>query len=239
MLPIQASAPQKGCQMVPINILARVFTIRVAGEQGSAFTIEVDKRQYLVTARHLFDSGPTPKEIEINRNSSWDSTPFTRIPVEPPTIDIAVIALSNPLSPAMPTVFEFKNTFLSQSIFFLGYPFGFSMNGAALNNGYPLPLVKHGIISYLPLGKKGPFYIDGINNPGFSGGPVVRIAENQSPAIIGIISGYESTQEPVLGDNGARTKLSVQTNTGLIVAYSIEYALDAIARNPIGPIIHE
>lgn len=75
--------------------------------------------------------------------------------------------------------------------------------------------------------------VDGINIVGFSGGPVVRTPPGRMPIIIGVISGYKATQEPVYQQN-SKTLLSVQSNTGLMVAYPIDFALEAISRSPNG-----
>ena len=60
-----------------------------------------------------------------------------------------------------------------------------------LNKGYPIPLVKHGIISFVGSSSE-VFLIDAINNPGFSGSPVISVDNQQNPTIIGVASGYKA-----------------------------------------------
>ena len=76
--------------------------------------------------------------------------------------------------------------------------------------------------------------LDGHNNRGFSGGPVVFTEPNRNEfKVAAIISGYLPVEEPVHG--GAEdADLWYQYNTGLIVADAIDPALDLIRANPIG-----
>jgi hypothetical protein len=45
------------------NILQRVFNIKVDGGTGTAFAIEVENQQYLVTAKHLFGDNLNTKQL--------------------------------------------------------------------------------------------------------------------------------------------------------------------------------
>ena len=224
-----------GAAMVPSNILTRVFSLRYGDQQATGFTIEVEGRQYLITARHLLLPAPSEGVIEIFHDSNWVKLSFRSIQVEPSTIDIAVLALPQQISSLLPIELGFKETFLSQAIFFVGFPFGLSIDGNTVNRGFPIPLVKHGIISSFG-GTNEPFLIDGINNPGFSGGPIVRVDNKPNPTIIGVVSAYKASQEAVY-QGKSKTDLTIQANTGLLVAFAIDYAIDAIKKNPIGFII--
>jgi hypothetical protein len=220
--------------MVPSNIITRVFNLRMGLETATGFNIEVDGRQYLITAKHLVASSPSSGEIEVFHDKNWIKMPFRLIPVEPNTVDIAVLALNQQLSGVLPISVGIKSAFLSQEVFFVGFPFGLSINGHAANRGFPLPLVKHGIIAAFSNGDGEPFLVDGINNPGFSGGPVVLGKTPSSPTIIGVVSGYKAAQESVFQQGQKSVDLSVQSNTGLLVAFEIDYAVKAIEKNPIG-----
>ena len=62
--------------------------------------------------------------------------------------------------------------------------------------GYPLPLVKEALLSGMnsdDSGKVSSMYLDGYNNPGFSGGPVVRRDYSKAEltySAVGVISGF-------------------------------------------------
>jgi S1-C subfamily serine protease len=220
--------------MVSSNILQRVFTLKMGSEQGTGFTIEVDGRQYLITAKHILAASPSSTVIEIFHDKNWVKVPFQSIIVEPVDVDIAVLALPQQLSGVLPIQLGIKSSFLSQDVYFVGFPFGLSIDGHTLNSGFPIPLVKHGIIAAFGNGRGEPFLVDGINNPGFSGGPVIRSEVPTNPTIIGIVSAYRAAQEPVYKQNVKTQELSVLANTGLLVAFDIDYAVEAIKKNPIG-----
>ena len=52
--------------------------------------------------------------------------------------------------------------------------------------------------------------------------------------IIGVVSGYRASVEAVFQQGQRTADLSVQSNTGLLVAFEIDYAIKAIQKNPIG-----
>ena len=58
-------------QEVHTNILTRVFLIRFGEKMGACFTIEVQDRQYLITARHNVDGIKDGDKIEIFQNEQW------------------------------------------------------------------------------------------------------------------------------------------------------------------------
>jgi hypothetical protein len=172
--------------------------------------------------------------LEVFRNGSWAQVPFRSLSVEPPDVDIAVLALDRQLSAVLPVQVGIKDTALSQGVYFIGFPYGLLINDHAVNNGFPIPLVKHGIVAALHTARRGdPFLVDGINNVGFSGGPVVRDDRASIPTIVGVVSGYRAAQEAVYRQ-GSKTDLTVQVNTGLLVAFPIDYAIEAIKKEPVG-----
>ena len=56
---------------------------------------------------------------------------------------------------------------LSENVCFLGYPFNFATGDKGINAGFPVPFVKKAIVSAF---EDSTIYLDGHNNPGFSGG---------------------------------------------------------------------
>ena len=95
-----------------------------------------------------------------------------------------------------------------------------------MNGGYPLPLVK-GALTSGSIGEKGnpeTFVLDGHNNPGFSGGPVVfRPANNPNGElrVMAIVSAYRTEDVDVMFQ-GEPTGLTHSTNTGIVVCPSIQ-----------------
>ena len=88
----------------------------------------------------------------------------------------------------------------------------------------------------MQLGDVKEMLLDGHNNPGFSGGPIVYQSTTDrrgSMTVIGVVSGYLQTLEPVY-DARKETTLSYGYNTGIVKAYFIDHATDLICENPIG-----
>jgi hypothetical protein len=104
-----------------------------------------------------------------------------------------------------------------------------------LNDGYPIPFVKQGIVSALmdggQIGSPG-FYLDAINNLGFSGGPVVR--GYPSETILGVVHGYVSSNTETRDVSGKQIGTTLE-NSGIMLCYHIELAAALIEASPIGP----
>lgn len=51
--------------MITTNVLQRTFRIKYGENTGTCFTIDVDDRQYIATARHVVDGIQRKDTIEI------------------------------------------------------------------------------------------------------------------------------------------------------------------------------
>lgn len=221
--------------MVPSNILQRTFHIKYGQAIGTCFTIDVDNKQYLVTARHVVDGVSNSDTIDIFNDDKWHSLNCSLVGNAKADADISVLALDIQLSPTHPLPVT-GHFYLSQDAYFIGYPYGMFGNVGKTNSDFPVPFVKKGIISSFGDDPDGIYiiYLDGHNNPGFSGGPVVcQILGTQDCMVIGVISGFRFEEEPIfIGDN--QTNLAYKYNTGIIVSVHIKHALEIIETNPIG-----
>jgi S1-C subfamily serine protease len=218
--------------MVPSNVLTRVFCVKIGENIGSAFTIEDAGRQYLITARHVVPESSGARTIEILEGGAWKPLSVQSLQVRPLDVDVAVLVASRRIGgPSLPVTVAMDGTYLSQEVYFVGFPFGLTMGGEKLNSGFPIPFVKHGIIAALEVAP-GPFFVDGMNNPGFSGGPVVRVDSGGSATIIGVVSSYRVSFDPILSKKGEPLEAVARSNAGLLAAYSIEYAIASIRRVP-------
>jgi S1-C subfamily serine protease len=249
---------------VTSNVLTRVLMIRVGNSTGTGFTMEVDGRQYLITAKHVVSNLKPEGLIEIFKDDRWVPIAVKKFLCDDP-IDIAVL-----IPPAQLTAtFTFKPTtdglFFGQDALFLGFPYGWFMSGGSANSLYPFALIKRGIISAI-VKEKGISIVllDGYNNPGFSGGPMVYRDMNQPKLVFnvaGVVSGFPYEFVPVAksrvikpGDgrsvdpsrittlqDGRRVEvledsdLLAKVNTGIVLGYNIQYAVDLINKHPIGP----
>jgi S1-C subfamily serine protease len=198
---------------------------------GTGFTIDVDGKQYLVTAKHVVQNFE-PTGIEVFGNGAWANVPANLVAHGRGEIDVSVIAPMAAMSPAgLPIDVSSAGVVYGQDVYFLGFPYGVLSQVIFGDAGHPLPLVKKAILSSFA----GDIYLlDGHNNPGFSGGPVIFGAVGAMPnRVAAIVSGYRFSPEPVFLDN-TETALKYRHNTGIIISYKIETALEMITGNPIG-----
>ena len=223
-----------GHMQVTNNILQRTFCIRCDQSQGTCFTIEVEGRQYLVTARHVVTSIVGPGTVQILHDNSWKSLQVDLVGHGSGTVDVAVLAPSMQLSAPYSLLVEGASVKIGQDVRFLGFPYGMGSEMGDLNRDFPIPLVKQGIMSGVESGEGNNFWLDGHNNPGFSGGPVVcQNDQGNKLAVIGIISGYRNELKSIYHGE-SKTPFQYYDNTGIVVAVPIRHALDLIRQNPIG-----
>ena len=96
----------------------------------------------------------------------------------------------------------------------------------------PIPLIKRGMISgFINDDKARILVIDGINNPGFSGGPIV-VEDNSTPngRIVAVIRGYQPVIKKLVDKDGKELDngLFSSENSGLLIAYDIEHAIEIV-----------
>lgn len=250
---------------VPSNVFRRVLMIKAGKSIGTGFTIDVDGRQYLITAKHLVAKLKSEDSIAIWKNDDWSAVKVKVLLCKDP-IDIAVL-----VPPSQLTVsFELEPTIVglrfAQDVYFCGFPYGyFFTSGQTINGFYPVPFLKKALISAQSRVEDGvaQLFLDGHNNPGFSGGPIVyRDLDRNDFAfkVAGVVSGYQPELTPVMKavpvkpnedlsgveqwririEDGKKiryedTQKMVATNTGIVTGYAIDFAVDLIKRNPIGP----
>jgi S1-C subfamily serine protease len=210
---------------------------------GTAFTIDQDGRQYFVTARHVCPTISDGNSISVCRHRQWTEWQVKVVGIgsdEAIDNDVVVLALDDQISPSFPMRATSEDLVWGQDVFFLGYPYGIYTSANA-NDGYPLALIKRGLMSGSTgeQGRPETFLLDGHNNPGFSGGPVVFRPANKPKAdfrVMGIVSGYR-TEDVSITFDGKPTGLASRANTGIVVCPSIKQVTDMIAAHPIGPLL--
>ena len=224
--------------MITSNVIHRVFRIRHGASEATAFTLELDEREYL---RHGEARGQRLDERANDRRfRKWSLQPreATLVGHAVGDRDISVLAFKTVLTPpGLPMPATSKGVIYGQDVFFLGFPYGFVGHYAFGPEGFPLPFVKKAIVSLLD---RDTFLLDGHNNPGFSGGPVVfREAGKVDLNVFAVVSGFQAVNEPVyVGDSpvyaGAGEPVVFRYNTGIIVTWSVDFAVELIKANPIG-----
>ena len=224
---------------ITANILQRTFHLCFDKYQGTCFTIDCDNRQYIVTARHIVESITDSATIQIKHEKKWKDCPVNLVGHGEGEIDISVLAAPIQISHAHCLPPTTDGLTFGQDVYFLGFPvldpsYDWVSEIGELNDNYPMPLIKKAIISYAEPDTSR-FLLDGHNNHGFSGGPVV-FSEVGTPyaqlSVAAVVSAYLYTQEEVYLENDSPRELTY--NSGIMEAHGIKHAIDLISQNPIG-----
>jgi S1-C subfamily serine protease len=227
---------------VPGEIASRTIFIKQKGsnEGGSAFTLDYKGKLYLITARHVIEGiARSGAIIEVRRSNKWEDyhTVKTLYPSSADA-DIAVFesdeTAAQPfgIAPAAGASTTAGVTF-GQQVWFIGYPFGMSSVLAKGSTITELPFVKRGSMSAVDASNPEAvvYYIDGFNNPGFSGGPVLYWEfATHAYKILAVVKGYRNDTAKIL-INGQQVETNILVNSGILVSYSIQHAIDAIEKN--------
>jgi S1-C subfamily serine protease len=224
------------------NVLSRVYRISFKGESGTAFVLDYEDRQYFVTARHIMETvgdGSTASVDLQSINEAMKSRSVTVLLGKDKCVDVAILVpKENKVISVEPIPYPYSFAF-GQEAYFLGFPYGlFTVAGQGA-----VALIKHAYISarvsctavYKDGDKDQEFILlDGFNNPGFSGGPVVApdmfspFTNIRMQKVIGVIAGYRAENTPLNVDGKALANASIATNTGIIFATPIEKAVELI-----------
>ncbi len=221
--------------MITTNAIQRTFHIKIGESTGTCFTVDVDGRQYLVTAKHVVENLNGACSIEIYHEKQWKSIDVTVVGHCDKGIDISVLTANFQISPTHQLEPTSAGLVYGQDVYFLGFPYGMSGELGEINSDFPLPFVKRALVSNMIFENDTHIcFLDGHNNPGFSGVPVVfKEPGKQDYKVCSVISGYRYAKEPIYqGDNPV--PLELRANTGIVITYGIQHAVDLIKSNPIG-----
>lgn len=214
------------------TILESTFNIFYKDVNGTAFIVNGNKGQYLVTAKHLFENTiieGTLVDIVIKGGQIDKKISCNLFYHDNPSVDIAVLKLnSNVILGKILPLKEGSSYFLAQQCLFLGFPL-FNL-GTHTSIG-KVAFVKRAIISaFHEENNTQIMLLDGQNNPGFSGGPVITYSETMDKQfIIGIISGYIYQQNNIdINNGGVNNKIQIAENSGIIISYTSEYIIEII-----------
>jgi Trypsin-like peptidase domain len=255
-----------GFSQVTANVFRRTFLIQFGEDRGTAFTIDVDGREYLVTASHVVKGLVDGHEIKIKKGQRWVPLKITKVLKCADPIDITVMVPPEQISVNFKMEPTMAGVQYGQEVYFVGYPYGvFLTSGTNLNADFPLASLKRGTMSATDdTNGVDIIYLDGFNNPGFSGGPVV-FRDFAKPGyelnVMGVVSGYpneykeiytmrEIAQGQVTSDDIQENLIVTKnqkiyhldetnqlgaTNSGIVKAFNIRHAVDIIKKNPVGP----
>ena len=234
--------------MIPTsNVLQRTFLIRHGEGTGTAFSVELKDKEYLVTASHVV--ADSSAETQIRHEESWKALPVSGIYHHKSGADVAIITLQKQVAPSHRVDLTTEGVMFGQATAMLGFPFGWNYTQYDLNNGFPTPFIKSAVLSAMMTTNGITLeFLDGHNNPGFSGGPIVaernHLGRRSIPTIIGVVSGFppestphpNQTSPPIKEINGYPIPDDHVhlTNSGFIKAFDIRHAIELIEDNPYG-----
>jgi hypothetical protein len=184
------------------NVLKRVVRIGVRGGSGTAFTIDVDGHQYLITAKHVVAIiKQTNSTVQVwGDGGKSEDIPITVLRCLDP-IDIAVLVPQKLLTVTHKLPADSGGMLLGQDVYFVGFPYGdptLNTITPALEN---IGFVRKAVWSAQQIVESAiTMYFDGRNNVGFSGSPIVFL-ENGKPAdfkVAGVVSGFKSDLSEVM-----------------------------------------
>ena len=219
-----------------VGVISKVINIKVGNSTGSSFIIYEDGKSYLVTAKHVLGNVKNKQIIafEFYKDSLWMKTAGTALLHSNTGIDIAVIDLNDPSERKNHIGLTTHGLVYGDEGYFLGFPYGLKVkNKEDINAGLPFPLVKKAIISAI-FNENGiiTLFLDGHNNPGFSGGPIVfrNIDEPKKHKwnIVGVVSGYKPQNNEI---NTPFGKMKYNENSGIMIGYGIEHVFEIIQKN--------
>jgi hypothetical protein len=245
-----------GVSAQPTNtILLRTLMVQMTnGGRATTFSIDVDGREYWITARHVVTGAKgkpygklssTTIDLQLlkpgGNGEEWLPVKFAVFLPEQ-DVDVALLVPPHLILPAglgtAPTGAQL--TFGGQCEF-LGYPYGGGWRANFPEGKFWLPYTKRCTVSGMDNDTR-LWILDGINNVGFSGGPVF-VGTGNDLKIAAVISGYWQEPAEVIRGGTAKPKTkvtapkdTVNLNSGFILAYDINYALDLIKAHPIGPV---
>lgn len=221
-----------GQDAVPGEILQRTLFIKAGNEYGTAFSIDDNGKLYLATAKHVVTGlGTSNATIQIGQSGTWKDYQIPKI-LFPPSEDVDIAVLET--TEKVPQPFKIGNisksggTTFGQQVWFLGYPWGIHTRAG----GAELPFIKRGTLSAIDGTNQDAviYYIDGFNNPGFSGGPILYWDfSDRAYKICGVVKGYKEDTAKILV-NGEHVDTQLLVNSGILVGYSIRHAIQAIEK---------
>jgi hypothetical protein len=226
-----------------------------ATEEGTAFTVEVDRKQYLITAKHIVSALPegAASNIKILKKSGWRDLRVRVFKCGEP-VDIAVLIPDAQLTVTYPLEPSSKGMASGQDAYFVGFPYHTAMTYKSLPDvmGFVRRATVSAFQSFPDRGYQ-IIFLDAVNNPGFSGSPVVYRDLSRPDVVFkvaGVVTAFIPDAVPVLKKKkelraeevtpeDQKTDQLVNLNTGLAKAWDIGTAIALIEKHPLGPTVDD
>lgn len=225
----------------------RCFHMRYSKSYSTCFLHSNNDKAAFVTTAHSLSGVEAGDRIMIRSNSEWIPFEISEIVIDK-LQDIAVFTLNMFKISALWHEPQ-TEMFLAQPVVYLGFPH-------SLSGDYPgqmdmaTPLAKTANFSgNINIGGANLMVLDGVNNPGFSGGPIFHnqaISDDPKIGIVGIVHGYRYEQEEqgrvyrksgTDGKDTVPTEYFVRLNSGMILASPRRYIDDLFEKLPQGLVV--
>ena len=225
-------------QYLTANVLNRVFWLAQRGNPvGTGFAIDVNGKQYLVTAQHVASSCHYDPEIRVRSGESWSSVHLGwRTIGEDVEADVAVLSASSSLCTSDLAVTVGQAGIIYGTFgYALGFPSALRPSDVGwLPGGRPTPVPALAVMYFSQEGKTG--CCSGYITNGYSGGPILFPKSGEKPnewAFAGVCTGFPTLRRPIDMD-GSPVEFAAHEPTGLIRMANIQIAEAIISDNPAG-----
>ncbi len=213
------------------NHVGRCFHLRYVNSFATAFLHSCDDKVAFVTAAHAIAGASVGDNLHLRLKNGWASLEITELETDQRQ-DIAAFSLKGFI-----TTGSWKEPkialLLAQPVVYLGFPH--SMSGDYPGQAEwvtPLAKVAH-FSGNVQIREASLMVLDGLNNPGFSGGPIFHQpygVDSPTVGLVGMVHGFKFEQEQQgqvyrsTGVDGRASEpergLFVRLNSGMILASS-------------------
>ena len=223
--------------VLPAEIIYRVFWItRDSKPEGTGIVIDVEGKQYFITAQHVASKCAYQPELRIGDGDSWTSRTITWDYVgENQQADVAVLAADRLLCPDR-LYLDVGSQDLTYGMvgYALGFPTALETHEISVTDeGHPMP-VPALAVAYFSGGDYA--CCSGYITSGYSGGAVVFPKPGSTTnewVLTGIIAGFPWLRRPIDMD-GAPVEFAAREHTGLIRNVPIGLVEEIIKSKPLG-----
>jgi len=215
------------------SIVGRTFCVRTEAVQGTAFTMDVDGKRYLITAQHVIGTNSTGS-ISIESTSGQEQIDIELVGHSTPKLDVSVMRPSKPIHDhcfrTEPQNSESSSIVICEDVYSCGFPLGLSTDVFYFPNfPYPIPLLRRWMVSGFDTDQ---YFLDGFVNPGASGSPVFKM-HGTVPIVIGVAVARFIEPSSVTAGQRA-TGGQVALNSGIVTVTKIGHVMALIRTNSNG-----
>jgi hypothetical protein len=197
-------------------------------ETATGFLVNENGQDLLITARHVLHHESGTDDLLISgEERKWQKPRIKLIGLGKGQVDIAVMSIEGVSGVPLRLAHHGDEYFLGQEMYFLGYPMGMELYIEGANDGRVLPFFKKAAVSGFTVDNV--IFLDGSNNPGFSGGPVMGILPDSSHVVFGVVTAYITDSIIRVDSQGNQSPdKSLLGNSGIVVAYHAQHILELL-----------